>query len=53
MLNENNFVQELKVSRPVKIRRTDFGSTLRRHDETHERLYGMSSYHRNFSRPLK
>ena len=38
MLNENNFVQELAVKRPVKIRRTDFGSTLRRNDETYERL---------------
>lgn len=34
-------------------RRTEFGSTLRRHDETHERFYGMTSYQRDMARPLK
>ena len=38
MLNEENFVRQLNQVRPVSKRRTDFGSTLRRHDETHQRL---------------
>lgn len=35
MLNENNFASQIKTERPVAKRRTEFGSTLRRHDETH------------------
>lgn len=43
----------MKQKRPVVKRRTDFGSTLRRHDETHKRFYGMTSYQRDMARPLK
>merc|ERR1712228_1067014 len=52
MLNEENFVRQLNQARPVPKRRTDFGSTLRRHDETHQRFYNMTQYSSNHSRPL-
>ena len=53
MLNEKNFQRIMNKPRPVVKRRTEFGSTLRRHDETHKRFYGMTSYQANFERPVK
>jgi len=40
-----------EIKRDVKMNITDFGSTFKKHDPDHQRLFNLTTYQQNFDRP--
>eukprot|EP01017_Pseudomicrothorax_dubius_P028085 TRINITY_DN3314_c0_g1_i1.p1 TRINITY_DN3314_c0_g1~~TRINITY_DN3314_c0_g1_i1.p1 ORF type:complete len:330 (-),score=53.73 TRINITY_DN3314_c0_g1_i1:148-1137(-) len=53
ILRMDNIGEVIENPHPVKTFKSDFGSTLKRHDREHDRLYAMTSYNGAYSRPQK
>lgn len=51
LINPKNFADVLERQRAVRMENSDFGSTLKKHDREHDRLYTMTNYQDAFSRP--
>ena len=53
MVNVMNIAEIMKKDRPIKLEKTDFGSTLKRHPPDYNRMYHLTTYMDSYTKATR